>query len=86
MSDETKKKMKLFGYFTAFNQLHCDLKSKMSSYVYDNINKLDPIDQQWLIDIMSLIDKIGDLYNDQITGIASIINDEITSSRINPRL
>lgn len=75
MSDEIKKKMKLFGYFTVFNQAHGDIENRLNGFAYDNINKLDDIEQERILDIMRRINELGNLYNDQITEIAKLIGD-----------
>lgn len=87
MSDEIKKKMKLFGYFTIFNQAHGDLVNKFNELVFGSAwYKLDSKEQKRILDISRRIDELGRLYNDQITDVAELIGDEITSSRSFPGL
>ena len=71
---DTKKRMKLFEYFTMFNQAYGDVVNKMNGFVYDNI-KFDDIEQKRILDIIRRIDELGRLYNDQITEIAKLIGD-----------
>ena len=72
---DTKKRMKLFRYFTIFHQAHSDVVNKMNGFVYDNINKFDEIEQKRILDIMRRIDELGRLYNVQITEVAKLIDD-----------